>query len=28
LPLTSMEKDNEEKLLTLMRAQGLNVWAI
>ena len=25
LPLTSMEKDNEEKLLTLMRAQGLNV---
>ena len=25
LPLTSMEKDNKEKLLTLMRAQGLNV---
>ena len=25
LPLTSMEKDNEEKLLELMREQGLNV---
>ena len=25
LPLTSMEKDNEEKLLALMREQGLNV---
>ena len=25
LPLTSMEKDNEEKLLSLMREQGLNV---
>jgi 4-hydroxy-tetrahydrodipicolinate synthase len=25
LPLTSMEKENEEKLLSLMREQGLNV---
>lgn len=28
LPLTTMEKSNEEKLLSLMREQGLNVWAI
>jgi 4-hydroxy-tetrahydrodipicolinate synthase len=25
LPLTSMEKENQEKLLSLMREQGLNV---